>query len=211
MEVYELIKMLNNTEIGGTNTKDSYVYLQPQYQDFFMLTEYNTNITFKDIETLQDIVLRPTTGREKRLTKLGPYIRLKSLESGDKIILKKYVINSQVKFLIDYIKNDSYFVLENNKKNNCYIPWNQKEFFLYYNIELQNEFTNLIIDGEDIKITNIGSISKRDDSPTKYKVVELVGLNNTQPLILLDFVKNIIISKPIIWNKINANKASSFQ
>lgn len=198
MYYYKFIKILNNTEIGGTNTNDTYIYLQQQYQDLFSMHEYNNELRFQDKETNQIIIIKPTKAKECRITKMGAYWRLKNAVAGDKVIIERVERNGVKYNYISLEKNSDLFYLEYFKKNNCFIPWGQDEFLDFYNINNIGSKSRI----QECEIEYIGKIIKRADSKTEYSAIKLSNNKITNKIIAINKKNNKIEKEPILWTKI---------
>lgn len=112
MEVISYIKILNNSELGKTNTNETYIRIgiyKNEINNFF------ENAIQREVIDLNDgtiyTTIRLTVGREYRIPGLGSFYRKYDLKAGDGVILQKYIKfdlngNKEVKFYIDYVKNN---------------------------------------------------------------------------------------------------------
>ncbi len=107
MKVIQFIKQLNNTELGKSGTNDTYVLVPNEVDITGIFEEPNVAISFVDIDSSEEIAIRHTVGREKRIVGLGPYYRSKNLSAGDEIVFEKRTIGETESFLVrTHVRND---------------------------------------------------------------------------------------------------------
>lgn len=155
MKSTQIVKKLNNTELGKSGTHDTYI-LVPQMldiSDIFPRIDYMYD--FIDIESGNIIQIRHTQGREKRIVGLGEYYREKDLCAGDEIIFEKRVTGEEERRLLSYKKHMNTFVIQKSSRD-----------FEILTPERRNIFDKeIVIDGKKLQIEYTESRKKRQDSP----------------------------------------------
>ena len=73
VKVVQVIKKLNNTELGKGGTHDTYVLIPQNLDISDLFPIVNEQISFINKENGKIVNLRHTSGREKRIVGLGPY------------------------------------------------------------------------------------------------------------------------------------------
>ena len=111
MKVVQLIKQLNNTELGKGGTHDTYVLIPNELDIADIFEQPNTVYEFVNPETNEKVSVRNTVGREKRIVGLGQYYRDHDLSAGDSVVFEKRTSGNQVKYLIRTIKLTNSIVL----------------------------------------------------------------------------------------------------
>lgn len=190
MESRAFIKILNETEVGLTNTNDSYVYIRSDF-DFsnFLLDGSDKSFPImEDVISHKSYTFRFEKGNEQRLYKLGKYARTVGLKPGDKICLERRIINSETKYYISYIK-----------RNNVVILRKFKDGFLMMRNDIGDSLTTkrLILKngGQDVSfiIKFDKMIKKRKDSPNSVPFYQIDQETSSdifsENYILLDFNK----------------------
>ena len=89
MKVIQLVKQLNNTELGKGGTHDTYVLIPNELDISDIFQQINQPIEFIDAITKEKVTVRNTVGREKRIVGLGQYYRSKDLSAGDEIVFER--------------------------------------------------------------------------------------------------------------------------
>lgn len=89
MKIVQILKKLNNTELGKGGTHDSYVMVPAELDVSDIFPAPDVSVRFTDKHTLERVVARNTVGREKRIVGLGQYYRSKGLSAGDEIAFEK--------------------------------------------------------------------------------------------------------------------------
>lgn len=116
MEVVQVIKRLNNTELGKAGTHDTYV-LVPQNLDISdLFPMINEQIGFINKENGEVIEIRHTSGREKRIVGLGPFYAKYNVCAGDEIILERQIVYGESRYFINLKKRVNTIVFQRQKK-----------------------------------------------------------------------------------------------
>lgn len=193
MEVIQVVKKLNNTELGKGGTHDTYV-LVPQNLDITdLFPDVNEQIGFVYKRNGEVVNIRHTAGREKRIVGLGPFYSENDVSAGDEIVFERQIVRDKSRYYINLHKKNNIVVLQKMK--------NGFEILMPERKELINK--NTVIDkageSESICINFISSEKKRQDSPdtTDFYDVKVGGYS----------VLNDYSWKEILEIEINNNKA----
>ena len=81
MKIVQLIKKLNNTELGKGGTHDYYVLVPAELDISDIFPAPDVPVRFTDKHTFERVVARNTVSREKRIVGLGQYYRAKGLSA----------------------------------------------------------------------------------------------------------------------------------
>ena len=100
MKVTQLIKQLNNTQLGKGGTHDSYVLIPSELYVGDIFQAADQTVWFTDPEMGDRVAVKYTVAREKRLSGLGPYYRRSRLEAGDEIIFEKRIYSSRTEYYV---------------------------------------------------------------------------------------------------------------
>lgn len=186
MKVIQIVKKLNNTELGKAHTNETYVLI-PNDLDISDVFEVQKKVEFTDKITNEKVIVRHTNTGEKRIVGLGPYYRSKNLCAGDEIIFEKQIQCENVRYWI-YTKKNSDLVVKKSKHG-----------FEILTPERLDEFKKNILSMKiDAKIEYIKSQKKRTDSPIETDYYNIIFSGNS----LMD--SNSV--KGISEIKINNNK-----
>lgn len=168
MKIIQIIKKLNNTELGKSGTHEFYVQV-PQdliIDDFF--PEVNVIKGFIYKKTGKVYYIRCTIGREKRIVGLGDFYRDNDVCAGDEVVLERY---------IDENGDDSYYI-DLNKRSDILMIQRCKKGFELLNAERKNLITSTIQVYQagklkPIEVDFIGALKKREDSPTTTDIYDV--------------------------------------
>ena len=196
----QLIKRVNNTEIGAGNTNEFYI-LVPTELDISEMMPINNECEFICRKNpVQHYKFRFTQGREKRIVGMGDFYRDNAIEGGDEIILEYFVDNSSKKhYVVDFKKRPNSIVMQKFKDGFEALSPNKLNLI---NTNTKNE------SGQPIEISFINEFAKRSDSPQKTKcyAIKINGdpISNRRESSWVEIiVKNQIATiKPIITWKI---------
>lgn len=167
MKVVQIVKKLNNTELGKGSTHDTYVLVPNDLDVTSIFEEQNIPIEFTDKYNGEKVTVRNTVGREKRIVGLGQYYRNQDLSAGDEIIFEKQITESQTRYLIytnKYIEN---LVIQKSKYG-----------FEILTPDRLNRFKkNVSLMDIDVDVEYLRSEKKRNDSPeeTDFYDVRISG------------------------------------
>ena len=155
MKVTQIVKRLNNTELGKGNTHDTYILIPRNLDISDIFPNIGEYIDFIDKETKKIFKIRHTEGREKRIVGLGVYYNEKSLGAGDEIILEKQCNGLKTQYFISY-----------NRRNNVIVFQKSKNDFEILTMSKYKEYQESSLYGEKrIELKYTESRKKRQDSP----------------------------------------------
>lgn len=115
MKIVQLVKQLNNTELGKGGTHDTYVLIPNELEINDIFESVNSPVEFIDYDSKEIVTVRHTMGREKRIVGLGNYYRTKGLSAGDELILERRTSHLSDKFIIRVRKFDNCLVFQKAK------------------------------------------------------------------------------------------------
>lgn len=171
VKVVQIVKTLNNTELGKGGTHDTYALI-PNDLDITDIFEPNVPIEFTDKVSSDKVTVRNTVGREKRIVGLGRYYRNKNLSAGDEVIFEKQVRADKTE----------YYIYTQRKTDNLVIQKSKYGFEILTPDRLEQFRENLsLLDkslkDREIEIEYLKSEAKRNDSPekTKFYDVKIAG------------------------------------
>ncbi|MCM1283162.1 MAG: hypothetical protein NC180_02395 [Muribaculaceae bacterium] len=155
MKVIQLLKKLNNTELGKAGTNDSYVLIPNDLDITDLFETVDAPVVFTDMETGEAISVRNTVGREKRIVGLGQYYRSKDLSAGDEIVFEKRCMPDHVKYLV-YVR----------KHNHALVFQKERQGFEILTPGRLAHFESMADGmGENVAVRFLCSGKKRNDSP----------------------------------------------
>ena len=95
MEVVQVIKKLNNTELGKGGTHESYIQVPQELEisDIFPEANMVKNFIYKQTKDIYNI--RLTDSREKRIVGLGDFYRNNDVCAGDEVVLEKHTTEKE--------------------------------------------------------------------------------------------------------------------
>lgn len=174
IELILLTKTLNATEVGMTNTNDSYVLI-PQKFDASLLFPTQGSQQIRDYISGDDYQFRYESGREQRLYQLGKYCRDNNVQCGDILTIERRSINNQSRLFINAKRKHSIAFLQKHKEGYFIIRNDIGSNILnkYFEFSIYETYYNLRIRFE-------GNIRKRKDSPSElpfYSVETIDGVN----------------------------------
>ena len=165
MKNIQIIKKVNNTELGKGGTHETYV-LVPQeldVSDIFDTLEKKYN--FVDKETGKIHAIRLTSGREKRIVGLGPFYKEHDVFAGDEMSFEKRIWGDSCDYLISVNKFDDVIVLQKKKNAFAVLTPERLDHIL--------DKTFYDISGKAIRISFVGEFKKREDSPESTKLYDV--------------------------------------
>ena len=170
LKIFQIIKRINNTELGLGNTHETYVRLN---------NEVDGNIIFngdnqRDFINKRDFKIHSLTytqGREKRFNGLGDFYRENNLSVGDEVIFERKIMNRKEYYFIDFLHFEDNIILQ---------KFSQGFEILSGDI---NKIKNKMYKNQEINIDFSHSGKKRQDSPQntdfyKFYLDENNQLNN---------------------------------
>ncbi len=163
MRIVQLMKQLNNTELGKGGTHDTYV-LVPNELDITSIFEHpDVPYNFLDPITGKMVEVRNTIGREKRIVGLGQYYRNHNLSAGDSVVFEKKVDGTHTTLSIYTIKLTSSIVFQKIKDG--------FEILTPDRIQMAQDWGSQIADKFEILYSE--SIKKRNDSPITTDIYKI--------------------------------------
>lgn len=174
MKSIQLIKQVNNTELGKSGTHETYILIPQNLNISDLFEEIGKKYTFKDKCSDESYTIRLTSAREKRIVGMGPFYRENDVMAGDKVLLEKRVYDNG---------ECDYYIALNRAENTVYFQ-KVKNYFEALNTEkvstlIDKAFVN--DEGKSIKIEYQGEIQKREDAPVMTMVYNvIVGDNSIQ-------------------------------
>lgn len=173
MKIIQIIKRLNNTELGIGNTHETYILI-PSDLDFsdFLLNE-EEEFLFKKNNLTYKLNYKVTKTGEERLNGLGPFYRENNLTAGDELLLEKriYDDDNKIDFFIDVNKRNNVLILT-KFKNIGFAILNEESLDIFKkNLNTMDVYYK----GKrnSISLNFLSSEKKRSDSPNKTNVYEL--------------------------------------
>lgn len=164
MKVWQLVKKLNNTELGKGGTHDTYVLIPNNLDISDIIGTINEQCDFVDKSTGQHVKIRKTVGRETRIVGLGQYYRDKDLCAGDEILFERVETNGENKYFVSVQKYTDNLVIQKSKFGfEILVPERSKDF--------QDK---CIEKGANIEIKYLCSEKKRGDSPEPTKFYDVI-------------------------------------
>lgn len=114
MEAIQIIKRVNNTELGKGRTHEKYIQIPRELDIEEVFPRTDKNCIFMDKESGTPVVLRYTVGREKRVVGLSDFYSARRLEAGDTVMLEmQKTPDGDRRFFISCRRNrDSLFLLK---------------------------------------------------------------------------------------------------
>lgn len=167
MKVVQIVKKLNNTELGKAGTHDAYVLVPRDLDVSCIFDKENTPTEFIDKETKEKVTVRNTVDREKRIVGLGQYYKNKELYAGDEIVFEKQVRADKAE----------YYIHAHKKSGNLVVQKSRYGFEILTPERLALFRDNLALIEEDVQIEYVRSMKKRNDSPEKtdYYDIQIAG------------------------------------
>ena len=114
MKSIQLIKQVNNTELGKGGTHETYILIPQDLDVSDLFLETDKEYVFTDKDSGKVYVIRLTSAREKRIVGMGPYYRDNNVMAGDQILLEKRIYDNG---LFDFFKQSGrYCVFSKSQK-----------------------------------------------------------------------------------------------
>lgn len=157
MKIVQIVKKLNNTELGKGGMNDTYVLIPNDLDITDIFEKVNVPIEFVDKYTREKVKIRSTSGREKRIAGLGQYYRNKNLCAGDEVILERYSAEGQ----------ENYYIYTNRHTDNLVIQKSRHGFEILTPDRLDSFSERISQANIDMDIQYTKSEKKRADSPEK--------------------------------------------
>ena len=163
MKIVQLMKQLNNTELGKGGTHDTYVLVPNELDITSIFEQPDVVYEFTDPISGEKVKVRNTVGREKRIVGLGQYYRNQNLSAGDSVVFEKRVDGSFSSLSIQTVKLTSSIVFQKAKDGFEILTPERLQQAQDWGIKLAEKFE--IIFSESIK--------KRNDSPATTDIYRI--------------------------------------
>lgn len=163
MKIVQLIKQLNNTELGKGGTHDTYVLVPNELDISSIFEKPDVVYEFSDPFSGEVVKVRNTTGREKRIVGLGQYYRNQDLSAGDSVVFEKRTDGNINKFFIHTIKLKHAIVFQKIKDGFEILTPDRLNLAKSWGETLEMKF----------EITFSEAIKKRNDSPVKTSIYKI--------------------------------------
>lgn len=166
MKFIQLIKKVNNTELGKGGTHETYV-LVPQDADVSdLFVELDKKYAFIDKMTGKIHELRLTSGREKRIVGLGPFYREHDVSAGDEVLFeKRFSLNGSEQYFITVNRFLDTVVLQ--KKRDAFAVLTPERLNSILDKELEDNL------GKKVEVKFCGEFKLRGDSPDTTKLYDI--------------------------------------
>ena len=155
MRIVQLVKQLNNTELGKGGTHDTYVLIPNDLDISDVFQQVNEPIEFIDAISQERVTARNTVGREKRIVGLGQYYRAKDLSAGDEIVFERREKLGKSEYYVYTKKNVNAFVFQKSKNGFEILTSDRMNLAIEWTKTFQDKFA----------IEYLESARKRNDSP----------------------------------------------
>ena len=167
MKCIQLIKQVNNTELGKGGTHEYYI-LVPQDVDVSDLFEtIGQTYTFTDKHSHKEYNIRLTSAREKRIVGMGPFYRDNDLQAGDKVLVERILLQDGTsKYALSFRRSTDTVYFQKVKDYFEVLTPERLESVL--DVEWNDD------NGSLIKVHYHGEIMKRADSPSPTKVYTII-------------------------------------
>ena len=166
MKFINVIKKVNNTELGKGGTHETYVLVPQELNVSDMFEELEKKYQFIDKNTNSIHELRLTSGSEKRIVGLGPFYREHDVCAGDEMLFEKR-IDSQGEYMFFVSVNKFHNIVVFQKKKNAFAVLTPERLDSILNKTFQD------VSGGVIEIKFIGELKMREDSPESTKLYDV--------------------------------------
>lgn len=165
MKSVQVIKKVNNTELGKGATHETYVLVPQELNVLDLFEELEKKYKFIDKGTNKTYDLRLTSGREKRIVGLGPFYRDHDVFAGDEMLFEKRVKTSgDIEYFVSVNKFNSIVF---QKKKNAFAVLTPERLVPLLNKEFED------LGGRRIQISFLGEFKMREDSPDLTKLYDI--------------------------------------
>ena len=201
MKIIQLVKQLNNTELGKGGTHDTYVLIPNELEVTDIFSEPNVAIEFRDGLTGESVSVRNTVGREKRLVGLGQYYRSKDLSIGDEIVFERRIQGNNSDYRVYTKKRSDIFVVQKSK--------------LGFDVQTR-ERMSLVEEWTEkgyLSMDFLCSGRKRNDAPeeTDFYDIKIDGVSLLDEYSSKDFIVFSVVSNKLLINKFYGWKKHTFE
>ena len=167
MKSVQVIKKVNNTELGKGATHETYVLVPQELNVSDLFEELETKYKFIDKGTNKPYELRLTSGREKRIVGLGPFYRDHDVFAGDEMLFEKRIKTSgENEYFVSVNKFHNIVVFQ--KKKNAFAVLTPERLGPLLNKELEDFL------GKKFQISLLGEFKMREDSPELTKLYDVL-------------------------------------
>ncbi len=204
-EIKQIIKQLNNTELGKSGMNDTYVLMPAELDISGVFDVADRSVPFVDKASHKKYSnIRLTAGQEHRICGLGDYYRDKGLSAGDEILFEKRLLGDRTEFFLDVRKLTNTIVLM--KDTNGYEVLTPEKLSLFEKGTVLESVTK-----EPLSIVFSQKAKKRKDSKemTDYYRILLDGkdyqshFEKKKDLIEIEVANGVAtIRKGFVWKKI---------
>lgn len=213
MKVQQLIKTLNNTEIGKGGTHECYVLVSKKAQNiqniFDSANLQPTFINLKNGSTVNNVHI--TSGREFRINGLGDFYRENNVNAGDEIIFERQDSGSKTEFFININTKENTIIFQKNRRGFEVLNIDRLDPLLSAN-KYQDEVLYNGISGL-LEIDFKKSAKKRSDSPVETDFYSLSfngrdilnDLKNNEYLELINSASTKNLKKVVVWQEYSIN------
>jgi hypothetical protein len=167
MKSVQIIKKVNNTELGKAATHETYVLVPQELNVSDLFEELEKKYKFVDKCTNKTYELRLTSGREKRIVGLGPFYRDHDVFAGDEMLFEKRTSTSgEHEYFVSVKKFHNIVVFQ--KKKNAFAVLTPERLGSLLNREFED------FQGKKFKISFLGEFKMREDSPELTKLYDVL-------------------------------------
>lgn len=159
MEVIQLVKKLNNTEVGKSGMHDKYVLIPKNLEvsDIFPIAGEHIDLLDKQSGDIMNVYYK--VDGEKRVYGMSSFYSLYDLQAGDAVVFERQITGEESQYFINHIKNDNTILFQKMKYG-----------FEILNPERQalitpDAVTKTAARSEKVEVLFNGTEKKRRDSP----------------------------------------------
>ncbi len=163
MKIVQLMKQLNNTELGKGGTHDTYVLVPNELDITPIFEQPDVVYEFSDPISGEVVKVRNTVGREKRIVGLGQYYRNQDLSAGDSVVFEKRIDGTNISLSIRTIKLTGSVVFQKTKDGFEILTPDRMQLAKDWGEKLEDKF----------EIVFSESIKKRNDSPVTTDIYRI--------------------------------------
>ena len=164
MKIVQLMKQLNNTELGKGGTHDTYVLVPNELDITPIFEKPDVVYEFLDPISKEVVKVRNTVGREKRIVGLGQYYRNHDLSAGDSIVFEKKTTGTDISLFIHTIRLTSSIVFQKTKNGFEILTPDRLRLAQEWGAKLEEKF----------EIVFAESIKKRNDSTVTTDIYRIM-------------------------------------
>lgn len=202
MKTVQIIKKVNNTELGKGGTHETYVLVPQELDVSELFEEIGHRYSFIDKITGKTYMIRLTCDREKRIVGLGPFYREHNVCAGDEVLFEKRTLSDG---------NSKFYIAVNKYYDNVFFQKVKDAFEVLTPNRLDKVLNPDLItsQGQKLRVNFSNEIKKRADSPVATKIysIDLDGISIGEQYVNNDIleisIKNSIadIYRFVAWKK----------